>query len=182
MRARKSIALTVLLLAATSCCAQFSEWWNDHRYGIHAAYAWQGNSAVELGVYRMWSSNPLYVRRQEQWNYGEETPMINWSPVGFWSTGAAIEFPFGAGEFVTGPKLFSELNMSIVSFRLSTTAYTNFKRTDLRVTPGAGLSFFGTFGVCYERNIVLGKTIFEAIQPNRVTVFINIIPEDFPAY
>jgi len=184
MRSVKCIALTVLLLfAGFSCRAQlFHDWWKDFRYGIHAAYSWQGSSAAEVGAYRLWSSNPVFVRRQENWNYKEETPVINWSPVGFWSTGAALEFSFGEGEFVVGPKLFSELNMSLMSFSLSTTSYTDFRQADFRIAPGIGISFFGTFGMRYERNIALQNYIFGSIQPNRFTVFINIIKGDFPGY
>src|SRR5215217_7353190 len=159
MRFRKNTLLIVLLflLHLTVYCtprpAPFRAifgWELDRRIGPRIAYSRQSHGSVEIGMHIILFSKPY----ENEWQYESKSDpqQSKFRPEGWWNAGLSFEFPFGNGAFVLGPKLFSEFNLGFLSTAINVTPYTDFRETDLRVTPEIGIGLLGYFGVRYGYN------------------------------
>lgn len=177
MRTLKCTVLTVLLLLpfCATCRPPFgfmNEWSADGRLALRVAVNIQSNLSPEIGLHALLKSNPVLETHSYNWPPEEEK---GFNPLGFWSAGASFEFPYGLGEFVLGPKLFTELNLGFVSTCISVTPYTNFSSVDFRVTPEIGTALFGIVGLRYGYNFAPTGINFEEIGMHRFSVFITIV-------
>jgi len=77
------------------------------------------------------------------------------------------------GEFILGPKISFEYG-TLLEVRGNVICYTDFEKTDWRLTPEVGLSFCGYFGVFYGYNFHLAGDEL-SIANHKFTLLINFV-------
>jgi hypothetical protein len=172
------ILIAVLLLSFLSLNGQSRQlrhpifgWERDGRPGVRFAYSWQQKPSFEAGIHLFLRCSPY----PENDMYYRDQPQKKFSPPSWWNVGAGVEIPFGTGHFIAGPKLFTELNIGMLSMAMNATAFIGNGQIDPRITPEIGLALYGFFGVRYGYNWApLGPT-FETIGPHRLTIFIVLV-------
>ena len=89
----------------------------------------------------------------------------------------ASEFNFDVNHFYIAPKIAYEVNLPLISGRLSIIDYTNFFYHDLKITPEIGITYGGFINLHYGYNISLTEKTNNRIPfvgTYRVTLTINL--------
>lgn len=148
-------------------------WESDGRPGVRIAGSWQQKGSIEIGMHLFLRSTPYKNAYYGDSNSREKVIVL---PEGWWNAGVALEFPFGAGQFVAGPKLFTELNFGILSGALNLTAFIpEHGSLDFRVTPEIGIGLIGFLGVRYGYNWAPAGAVLPTIGEHRITLFIVLV-------
>jgi len=147
-------------------------WEQDFRPGPRIAISFQGKPSIEFGIHAILRASP-YPDHNEF--HSAKAKDRTFTPDGWWNVGPGVEFPFGAGQFIAGPKLFTELNVGAFSTALNITFFTSRGTVDPRVTPEIGLALFGFFGIRYGYSWAPLGAKFETIGVNRLTIFLLLV-------
>lgn len=89
----------------------------------------------------------------------------------------ASEFNFDVNHFYIAPKIAWEVNLPLISGRLSIIDYTNFFYHDLKITPEIGITYGGFINLHYGYNISLTEKTNNRIPfvgTYRITLTINL--------
>lgn len=84
-------------------------------------------------------------------------------------------------NFFIAPKVGAELNLVLISAKMSFINYTDFKYYEPKITPEIGLSIVGVLNFTYGYNIPLSKKRIEHVPTHRFSVILNIPLSTHPA-
>lgn len=155
--------ITLLILIFITGIFQFafsqeikkSSLWEDTRYVPKVGYSYQKGYYLEVGVIRGFIAE----------SHGPNLGVI----------GPFISTDINTQNLILGPKLGFEFSFLLLSGKVSSIAYTDFKKVDLRFTPEIGLTLLGYLTICWGYNLKLNSNSFDDVGSNKFSININFM-------
>lgn len=95
------------------------------------------------------------------------------NPIGIMGLKIGSEFLLNT-NFCMGPKIGAEIDIALLSTRLSLINYTNFKAYEPKITPEIGFSILGYVNITYGYNIPLTPKRIKHIPTHRLSITVNL--------